>query len=397
MTSRRDNGEGTAPRQRADGRWEIKLWVRDERTDKLHRRSVYARTKTEVRAKAQEIQARIRDGHSAVDSHMSVSAWIDHWLGSTLPASGMRESTRAGYRYVLLSTIIQDSPLASTPLSRVRPSTIDAWTTGLREGGAHKESTLLSYFNKLKRCLDGAVRDGLIRTNPCLDAERPCANEPDVGIFTSAQLARFEQATKQSPHQAIWALLRVTGMREGEALALEWADFSDDLGTIRITKSVARVGSGRTAIGPPKTKAAIRSVSLPAHLVATLRAHRLEQKKLKLRNAAVWKKGDWVFTTAVGTRVDARNLLRDFRRVVAAADAGIPANVTPHSLRHNVVTALIEAGVPLHSVSAYMGHANVQTTLRVYAHVTQKSQDAILTALESFGEDPAVATISMDN
>lgn len=391
MTSRRENGEGTAPRQRADGRWEIKLWVRDERTDNLRRRSVYGRTKPDVRAKAQEIQARIRDGHSAVDSHMKLGAWIDHWLTSTLPAIAMRESTRTGYRYVLKSDVIQGSRLAATPLSRVRPSTIDAWTTSLREGGGHEESTLLSYFNKLKRCLDGAVRDGLIGNNPCLEAEKPRANDPDVGTFTPFQLTRFEEAAKQSPFYAIWALLRVTGMREGEALALEWDDFSDDFGTVHISKTVSRADKGRTTIGPTKTKAATRSLTIPGHLSATLRDHRLEQKKTKLRNAKVWKKGNWVFTTTVGTRVDARNLLRDFRRVVASADAGIARNVRPHSLRHNVVTSLIEAGVPLHSVAAYMGHSNVQTTLREYAHVTQKSQDAILAALESFGQETSAS------
>jgi site-specific recombinase XerD len=49
----------------------------------------------------------------------------------------------------------------------------------------------------------------------------------------------------------------------------------------------------------------------------------------------------------------------------------VPAGWTPHWLRHSHATALLLSGVPVHVVSRRLGHADVQTTLQLYAHVTE--------------------------
>ena len=49
----------------------------------------------------------------------------------------------------------------------------------------------------------------------------------------------------------------------------------------------------------------------------------------------------------------------------------VPAGWTPHWMRHSHATALLLAGVPVHVVSRRLGHADVQTTLELYAHVTE--------------------------
>jgi integrase len=49
----------------------------------------------------------------------------------------------------------------------------------------------------------------------------------------------------------------------------------------------------------------------------------------------------------------------------------VPAAWTPHWMRHSHATALLLAGVPVHVVSRRLGHADVQTTLELYAHVTE--------------------------
>jgi integrase len=49
----------------------------------------------------------------------------------------------------------------------------------------------------------------------------------------------------------------------------------------------------------------------------------------------------------------------------------VPAAWTPHWMRHSHATALLLAAVPVHVVSRRLGHAGVQTTLNLYAHVTE--------------------------
>ena len=62
------------------------------------------------------------------------------------------------------------------------------------------------------------------------------------------------------------------------------------------------------------------------------------------------------------------DLVRRLRRDLARQ---VPAVWSPHWMRHSHATALLMAGVPVHVVSRRLGHADVQTTLDLYAHVTE--------------------------
>jgi len=65
------------------------------------------------------------------------------------------------------------------------------------------------------------------------------------------------------------------------------------------------------------------------------------------------------------------SLVSRLRRDLAGV---VPAAWTPHWLRHSHATALLLAGVPVHVVSRRLGHADVQTTLETYAHVTEEAE-----------------------
>jgi site-specific recombinase XerD len=65
---------------------------------------------------------------------------------------------------------------------------------------------------------------------------------------------------------------------------------------------------------------------------------------------------------------------------LALATAGIDKRATLHSLRHSYATHLLEEGVHLKAVSAYLGHASLDTTL-VYLHLTEASESKTHTAL----------------
>ena len=61
-------------------------------------------------------------------------------------------------------------------------------------------------------------------------------------------------------------------------------------------------------------------------------------------------------------------------RAIKRAHPGLPADWTPHWLRHTHATALLLAGVPEHVVMRRLGHADVQTTLSTYGWVTQDAE-----------------------
>ena len=86
-------------------------------------------------------------------------------------------------------------------------------------------------------------------------------------IWTAEEYLRFSEQMAERPHLHLaFELLFWCGLRRGEMLALTYEDFDLDKGTVRITKSLSRIG-GRDVVGPPKTRQSNRIVTMPGFLV----------------------------------------------------------------------------------------------------------------------------------
>jgi site-specific recombinase XerD len=72
------------------------------------------------------------------------------------------------------------------------------------------------------------------------------------------------------------------------------------------------------------------------------------------------------------------------RLVKAARDAGLPARVTPHMLRHTAATQLIEAGVDIRYIQRLLGHASLSTT-EIYTHVSDRALRRVLSDADVLG------------
>ena len=75
------------------------------------------------------------------------------------------------------------------------------------------------------------------------------------------------------------------------------------------------------------------------------------------------------------------DLVKRLRRDLAGQ---VPQAWTPHWMRHSHATALLLAGVPVHVVSRRLGHADVQTTLQLYGHVTEDAELRAVAGWASF-------------
>jgi integrase len=75
-----------------------------------------------------------------------------------------------------------------------------------------------------------------------------------------------------------------------------------------------------------------------------------------------------VFTTALGSKMDAANVRRDLRRVLALLPGLDPLEWTPRELRHSFVSVLSDAGMPVEQISQLVGHNGTTVTELVYRH-----------------------------
>jgi site-specific recombinase XerD len=121
-----------------------------------------------------------------------------------------------------------------------------------------------------------------------------------------------------------------------------------------------------------------------------------------MRNAARWPDNDLVFTTQLGTPLDAANVRRAFRQV--AVQAGLQADEwTPRELRHSFVSLLSSAGIPIEDIAHLVGHANTRTTEKVYRKELRpvlrrgaKAMDDLFNAHRAAGEPPVKFRYPLD-
>jgi integrase/recombinase XerD len=210
-------------------------------------------------------------------------------------------------------------------------------------------STLSSWYAYL-------VSNDVTTINPVLAVDRPETNRdasPTVGL-TGEQAAAFMCAarakggTTARRNAALLGMLAELGLRVGEALALDLDAFRHNHGhrTVQVT------GKGTHR----------RELPIPAPLGRDLDAYLTE--RATAAGVSVEELAGPLFVTATGKRVDQPAVFRLVRRVGRAAGLPNADQLSPHSLRHTVATAALDAGAALRDVQDLLGHADPRTTRR---------------------------------
>lgn len=156
--------------------------------------------------------------------------------------------------------------------------------------------------------------------------------------------------------------MALSGLRPGEALALDWEDISD--GYIHVHKTV---DPDTGIVDPrPKTDASVRDVAIQPELEELVRKIHVYDARVKL---ALQSSCTAVFIGDKGTRARYPAFLKYLKETAKIAlDRD---DVTPHIFRHTHASLLAESGVPLDVISRRLGHENSDITRKVYLHVTK--------------------------
>ena len=118
--------------------------------------------------------------------------------------------------------------------------------------------------------------------------------------------------------------------------------------------------------GDTKTEKSRRTLALPQSAVAALREHRKWQAEARLAAGPLWQETGLVFTSSLGTSLDASHVRRDFRTL--CKNVGIEGVWAPRELRHTFVSVRSESGVAVEEIAYLAGHASSRTTETIYRH-----------------------------
>lgn len=187
-------------------------------------------------------------------------------------------------------------------------------------------------------------------SNPCdrvtVDTRLPKGHR---NALTQEEIQAIKDTDKDSFILA--PVIFYTGARVGEAMALQFQDIDFDKKIIHITKSIDHQGN-RPVISTTKTSAGVRDVPLLPQLEALLPKKR--------------KKTDYVVSGAEPLTKSA--LAKRWKKWCKEHEVSFDR----HSIRHTYATMLYESGIDVKAAQRLLGHANFQTTMDVYTHLSDE-------------------------
>lgn len=354
---------------------------------------------TEGAAKAARDKARVaaRRGEFAVRSGVTVEEYLTQWLQGH--ALEVKPRTRAGYQQLITAYVVPR--IGRARLQDVRPATLsklyaDLLAGGGRDGGPLSPRTVEYVHAVLRKAFrDAVMTDQVLSTNPAERAKRPrktANHRRDDVMWTPAQLAAFLGTASSHRLGTFFRVAAYTGARRGELLSLRWSDVEfEPQARLRIGTTVSVI-DGKRVEGTTKG-GRMRYVSIDPSTVAALRAHRERQDQDQEQAGASCVPGDWVFRMEIGSPLHPDTPSTLMGKLVRQHNethktAPLPA-LRLHDLRHLHATFLLQAGVPVHVVSARLGHADSAITLRVYAHVLGDQATGAATAFANAMGDQA--------
>jgi integrase len=348
---RRGRNEGSIYKDEAKGRWygAISLGYGPDGTT-WRRHKVSGRTRAEVAEKLKQLQAEQDSGVQPEHSY-TVQRAVDDWLAEGLDGRSARTVRLNHDMLKPLTAVIGGIELRMLTAHDVRRALVQL-------AAVRSSRTVVIAHNALTRALRHAEANRHVMHNVAalVDTPKGQSGRPSKAL-TAEQAAAVLRAAEGSRLSAYVVLCLMTGIRTEEARALRWDHVDLDAASIAVWRSVRLGGDTKTSRSP-------RTLGLPQAAVEALREHRVRQDEERLAAGELWRDHDLVFTTTVGTGLDAANVRRYFRGICKAA--GIGDDWTPRELRTSFVSLLSASGVPVEEIARLAGHSSSRTTEVVY-------------------------------
>ncbi len=367
MARKNGNGEGSRPRKRPDGRWEVRYWA--ETPTGRKRRSVYGSSRKEVADKLVEAMTTKEDAPVVMPMNTTLGEFLNRHL--EVSKDTLKKRTWENHDDTVRVHLIP--MLGHLKLKELRPENIQYLYTTKRGKGL-SAGTVRRIHAVLSSALSRAVRWRLLTHNICQDVDPPRPEPSEICPLSQKEARIFLLGAERERYHALYCLALTSGMRRGEILGLRWGSLDLPQRTLQVRHALV-AGRGSPTFDSPKTNKSRRSITLTAKAVEALVKHREQQCEagFSVENEAL------VFTSTKGTPVNTSRLRLAFKAFLKRT--GLP-DIRFQDLRHTYATLLLSKGIHPKIVSEQLGHANIGITLDTYSHVLPGMGDAAAGAMD---------------
>lgn len=329
---------------------------------------------------ADTIEAKLTLGEFNMDDEeakvSTFGEYAKRWQKYTIPAI-CKPSTVRDYEGLLKNHI--NPVFEALPVNEINKLKVKEFLLKKTKDG-YASSTVTHMKNAIAGILNLAIDDEMISVNPAHKLGKVIRSKSlqlDIDPLNRNELSLLLDTFRKefSRHYPMALTLARTGMRLGEAIALQWGDIDFNSRFITIQR-----GMSRGKLETPKS-GKFRRVDMSKQLTETLLSLRKERKEEKLRKG--WKEmPEWVFVSETGTALDSSSWRkRVFEK--ALEKAGL-RKIRIHDLRHGYASQLIQAGESLAYIRDQLGHHSIKVTVDIYGHLAPEGNK---TAVDKLDDD----------
>lgn len=363
-------------------------------------------TKENVKLAIEE-RKRLLDGDAKgiVDTNITVSEYIDLFLEKK--KREVSETTYAVYFYKtrkikdffgkmkLKNISAADVKCFLDAVFEMKQTTRKETTEEEKENNKYLASRTVKDIRVLMHSIfEDAIKDGLIAYNPVTDvkistilSDKHKGKQKGEDSFFSADEAKYflqkvlERDTQRDYKlYGMFAIALYCGLRRGEVLGIKWNAINFKTKKLYINHTVTKAFTV-VKVDRTKTESSEREYLLTAELNEMFKQIKAEEDKNRILFGTEYKENEYVFKYPDGTLFYPDFLSTEFKKELHAMPE-LPQKVSFHGLRSSCVSILISAGMDPKQVQNWVGHKDINTTMKIYAKIkNEESQKEMSPAM----------------
>lgn len=392
---KRKAGEGSVY-QLANGKWVGKLHIGFKADGKPHRKTFSGKTETEVNKKIREFNKEKEKFSSENAIKLSLNEFIKEWL-YTVKFYELKEGSFDRLESTINTHILPE--LGFVQVQNIEIEDIQSLLNKLfKDGLSH--SSIKKVHDALNGCFRYATIKGL-RNNPMLGVSMISTNKipkkqtkhltrEEKELFENEALRSYKTGRQVYRNGYVFILMLNTGLREGEALAIDKnkdIDLENNILKVRRNVSTVLVRDrndptnilGRETIVQNSTKTQSGDRLIPLNKMARLAVEEL----LKIS----YEGSELLVSNSNGNPISTLN--KTFSKILFASGIKKEDNEKcgTHTLRHYFASELFRKGVDIKEISELLGHANVGITYNTYIHLIKEQKVKAIQSLDILNEE----------